>query len=136
MAKLCGRSDDYGRGNHLKNAQYPDMRLYQEIIFLQHYYDGKWIVENVISYYIPLIEPQQLGRHYFWSNFTIEHKEFKKDSIRITGGINPPEWTQIKHLQERHEIILPEDAPNKRLLLRNCVNPEVGKYILEQAFNK
>ncbi len=34
---------------------YPDMKLYQEIIFLKHYFDGKYVVENVIPYYDPLI---------------------------------------------------------------------------------
>lgn len=113
-------------------AKFPDMKLYEEILFLQGYFKGKWVVENVISWYEPLIKPTFLQRHYFWSNFEIPFKEFKKDSIRITGGRNLPEWTQIKHLQERHQIILPENAPNKRLLLRNCVNPEVGEYILNQ----
>src|SRR5690606_22322754 len=36
---------------------YPDMKLYQEIIFLQYNFDGKWVVENVNPYYKPLIEP-------------------------------------------------------------------------------
>jgi len=48
---------------------YPDMILYQEILFLQHYFKGKYCVENVISYYEPLIKPQELSSHYFWSNF-------------------------------------------------------------------
>jgi len=113
---------------------FPDMKLYEEILFLQGYCKGKWCVENVISWYEPLIKPQKLQRHYFWSNFEIPEKEFEKDSIRITGGRNSPEWVQIKHLQERHKITLPENAPNKRTLLRNCVSPEVGKYILDLLF--
>ena len=35
--------------------EYPDMRLYQEIILLMHFYKGKYCIENVISYYEPLI---------------------------------------------------------------------------------
>lgn len=46
----------------------PDMDLYSIIIFLQHFYEGIWVVENVISYYNPLIKPQVLDNHYFWSN--------------------------------------------------------------------
>ena len=113
-------------------AIYPDMKLYEEILFLQGYFKGKYVIENVMSWYKPLIEPQILQRHYFWANFEIPEKKFEKDGIRITGGRNKPEWTQIKHLEERHGIKLPEKAPNKRTLLRNCVNPKVGKYILEQ----
>ena len=45
-------------------AIYPDMKLYQEILFLQHYYKtGKFVVENVIPYYEPLISAQKRGRH-------------------------------------------------------------------------
>jgi DNA (cytosine-5)-methyltransferase 1 len=37
-------------------AIYPDLKLYEEILFLQHYYrTGKYVVENVIAYYEPLI---------------------------------------------------------------------------------
>ena len=114
-------------------AIYPDMKLYEEILFLQGYFSGNWVVENVKSWYKPLIEPQVLQRHYFWSNKQIPEPNipFKKDQIRITGGKNIKEWVQVKQLQENHGIILPKDAPNKRTLLRNCVSPEVGKYILE-----
>ena len=111
---------------------YPDMKLYEEILLLQGYFKGNWVVENVKSWYKPLIKPQILQRHYFWSNKIISPKEFPKDQIRITGGRNIAEWVQIKQLSERHQIVLPENAPNKRTLLRNCVSPELGKYILEQ----
>jgi DNA (cytosine-5)-methyltransferase 1 len=37
------------------NPIYPDMTLYQEIIFLDNYYKGKYVVENVIPFYEPLI---------------------------------------------------------------------------------
>jgi DNA (cytosine-5)-methyltransferase 1 len=45
--------------------KYPDMTLYQEIIFLQYYYTGKFVVENVIPYYEPLIQAQKRGRHLY-----------------------------------------------------------------------
>ena len=35
------------------NIRYPDMSLWQEIVFLQKWFKGKWIVENVKSYYPP-----------------------------------------------------------------------------------
>ena len=38
------------RMNH-KVKIYPDMSLYQEIIFLQKFFKGKWVVENVIPCY-------------------------------------------------------------------------------------
>lgn len=54
-----------------KRSRYPDMKLYQEIIFLNQFCKGKFCVENVIGYYEPLIKPTKIGRHYLWSNFNI-----------------------------------------------------------------
>jgi len=107
-------------------ATYPDMRLYQEIIFLQKHFKGKWVVENVKPYYEPLINPSAiLQRHYFWANFEIPIKEFKTDKIRTA---------QIKDLEKQHGYDLSKyKISNKRQTLRNCVLPEVGLHILESA---
>ena len=52
-----------------RTPEYPDMKLYQEILFLQRWAPGAWVVENVKPYYKPLIEPAgDIGRHLFWSN--------------------------------------------------------------------
>lgn len=68
---------------------FPDMKLYEEIIFLKHYYDGLWAVENVKPYYEPLIAPTiTLQRHLFWSNFEIEHKDFGAKKIRSKNKIS------------------------------------------------
>ena len=103
--------------------EYPDMRLYQEIIFLQNNFKGKWLVENVRPYYKPLIMPTiELQRHLFWSNFEIKHADFKKEKIRTF---------QIKDLEEIHGFKLSGyNLPNKRQVLRNCVLPELGSHIL------
>jgi DNA (cytosine-5)-methyltransferase 1 len=102
---------------------YPDMRLYEEIIFLDGYFDGYYCVENVIPYYEPLIEPQKIGRHCFWANFDIPNKKFESRGSFDTGkglaeklGYDISNWKGIK---------------DKRLLLRNCVEPEIGEYILK-----
>jgi DNA (cytosine-5)-methyltransferase 1 len=106
-------------------AVYPDMKLYQEIIFLQANFKGKWIVENVKPYYEPLIKPSFiLQRHLFWSNFTVSPKEFAKDNIRSA---------QIPDLQKKYGFDLKDyKLKNKRQVLRNCVEPEVGKHIINQ----
>ena len=105
---------------------YPDMRLYQEIIFLNANAKCKFVVENVKPYYTPLIEPSKtLQRHNFWSNFDIKDKEFKKSNIRKE---------QIPDLQQRHGFDLSKiKLKNKRQVLRNCVESEVGKHILDCA---
>lgn len=110
-------------------AVYPDMKLYQEIIFLQSNFKGKWVVENVNPYYQPLIEPNViLDRHLFWCNFDIEKAEFVRPKLRAA---------QIPQLQEAYGYDLTGyKLPNKRQVLRNCVLPEVGKHILDNAFRK
>ncbi|WP_163579082.1 DNA cytosine methyltransferase [Gracilibacillus saliphilus] len=102
---------------------YPDMKLYEEIIFLQNNFEGKYVVENVRPYYKTLIEPSiELDRHLFWSNVAIEPKEFERPKLRSA---------QIPQLQEFLGYDLSGyKLPNKRQVLRNCVQPDVGKYIL------
>jgi len=106
-------------------AVYPEMNLYQEILFLQYNFKGNWVVENVKPYYKPLIEPTfVLDRHLFWSNKKIEKKEFKKDNIRKS---------QIPQLQEKYGYDLSKyKLKNKRQVLRNCVEPEIGEYVLSK----
>ena len=106
--------------------KYPDMSLYQQIIFLDTHYEGKWVVENVKPYYEPLITPYtELQRHLFSSNYTITDKQFKQDVIRKA---------QIPQLSELHGFDLSKyKLANKRQVLRNCVNPELGLHVLECA---
>lgn len=134
--------------NHFLKGQgiyrYPDMKLQQEIIFLKHFFKGKYVVENVKSYYEPIIEPQVVGRHYFWANFLIPDK--KIDYVQIgTMNRNASKSAQRKAIIREAQI--PElidlhgldmtgiKLKNKRQILRNCVLPEVGKYILDLAIN-
>lgn len=121
----CPSHSRLGIANVKRKKVYPDMKLYEEILFLKHYYKGKYVVENVISYYDPLIKPINLNRHYYWTNFNIEQKEFPKektctlkDRERLTEifGINIDKYTGI----------------DKRKCLRNCVHPEAGLHIINQ----
>jgi DNA (cytosine-5)-methyltransferase 1 len=100
----------------------PDMTLYSQIVFLQHYAKGAWVVENVKPYYEPLIKPTvELQRHLFWSNFHITAREFERADIRHKNKISD---------FEGYEIVAASKIPNKRQALRNCVNPEVGAHII------
>jgi len=93
-------------------AKYPDMKLYEEIILLKHFCKSKWVVENVKSYYEPLIRPQESGRHYFWANFRIGYIELPPLEIRKTH--NKEERNMINHelglhiLNESKRDIQPE----------------------------
>ena len=110
------------------DAKYPDMKLYEEILLLDYWYKGLWVVENTIPYYPPLVKGTKMGGHIWWSNFNI-------DSIEV-GNRNHRGGT-VESLQERKQIDLSEyDIGNKRQILRNCVEPELGKHILDCATNK
>lgn len=105
----------------------PDMRLYSIIIFLQTWFKGKWVVENVKSYYKPLIKPIEVGRHYIWSNFFIKPIKQKEAEIRTNGSI---EWVcNMKEMD--YEYFKNIKIKNKRKIIRNCVKPKIGKYILD-----
>lgn len=107
-------------------AVMPDMSLWQEVIFLNNHAPKYWVVENVKPYYKPLIEPTVvLERHLFWTNFEIADKEFTKDVIRKA---------QIPQLQAKYGYDLSGyKVKNKRQVLRNCVEPEIGLHILEEV---
>ena len=109
MRKICATKKRKDGTTYEQNKPvFPSMVLYEEIIFLQYYFKGIYVVENVVPYYEPLIEPQKLGRHCFWSNIKLPNKKFEPRG----------------HFDDLN-------GTNKRLLLRNCVEPEVGKYIME-----
>jgi DNA (cytosine-5)-methyltransferase 1 len=102
---------------------YPDMKLYQEIIFLQHNSEALWLVENVIPYYEPLIAGKKINRHLYWSNFEIPNLPKVNEKIRSN---------QIPGLQELHGFDLSNyKLSNKRQILRNCVYPKTGLEILK-----
>ena len=111
-------------GEMLYRPKYPDMKLYEEILLLKHYFRGKWVVENVISFYKPMINPVEVASHYFWCNFFV--KPTKRVSRDHSGG--------IEALQERKQFnISSYSGIDKIKTLRNCVEPEVGKYIMDFA---
>ena len=111
--------------NRGTKAVYPDMKLYEEILFLEWYYKGNWVVENTRGFYEPLIPPRFIGSHYFWSNFYIE--DIKTDNRNHRDGT-------VESLQSRKQIDLSKyNIINKRQILRNCVEPELGLHIINQS---
>jgi DNA (cytosine-5)-methyltransferase 1 len=122
--------------NKYLNAQgcirYPDMALYQEIIFLQHFFKGKYCVENVKSYYRPLIDPQEMDRHYYWANFVIPKFELKR-TFNYTNGRECSRRTPKEHIKDLQDF-LGIDCDNVKML-HNCVHPKLGLHIFNSAFN-
>ena len=113
-----------------QKPRFPDMKLYEEIIMLSNnWYKGKWCIENVIPYYNPLVAPTvEIDRHLFWSNFNIPKIEVEKEkAIAHQTGTNGRYGFNLKGVSIKHD---------KRQILRNLVNPEVGEYILDRAMDK
>ena len=111
------------------DAIYPDMMLYQEILFLQHYFKGKYVVENVIPYYTPLIEAQKKGRHLYWCNFILPN-DLGDRQIQIGAGKN-----ELNRLCEFHDYDFTKYNGEQSLIkmARNLVDYESGKTILDTA---
>jgi DNA (cytosine-5)-methyltransferase 1 len=109
--------------------RYPDMALYQEILFLKQFCKTRWLVENVEPYYKPLVHPTTyFDRHFFWSNFPIP---ILKTSRNFSVTDVPHE-----RLAEFYDIQLPTSIKNRKLqrnVLRNCVDPKVGLHVFNAA---
>ena len=107
------------------NAVYADMSLYQVILFLKHNNpnDFKWVVENVIPYYRPVIkEDVAIDRHLYWCNFNISVIDVVKDTI-----IEKTVHSDCDFYLGGYGI------SNKQQVIRNQVNYETGKHILDCA---
>ena len=129
LKRLIMQSNRYKR----KKYEYFDMKLWQEIILLKHFAPKnlKWIIENVKTYYKPLIPPNAIvGRHYFWSNFYIKSTNFKSQKP-IIDRINAKDEVFGFKLK-KGEI----KGMRRKQALANLVNPKIGKYVLDFALQE
>jgi len=126
------RARYWGFGANGKKPMYPDMKLYQEIIFLQHHFKGKYVVENVIPYYEPLIPSQKRGRHLYWTNFILP-KNLSTRSKKLKENTTNSE--SLNHYNKYHDFDFTKYKGNQLILkiARNLVDYEAGKTILETA---
>ena len=135
MHLLSAKSDT--KQNKNREASYPDMKLYQEIIFLRNFFDGDWVVENVDPYYKPLIKPQQCGRHRIWSNFAVPDIEVPRD-FHLTGASTAPKIEKLENwlgISPSKSIYL-EGSHDSGQVLRNAVHPKIGEAILKSRSTK
>ena len=111
-----------------EKLKYPDMTLYQEIIWLQTFFKGKWCIENVIPYYEPLIQPTfKIDRHYFWASDFIMCPQFYDNYTLMRYDVKAMANAYGYDLE-----ILKSCGVECRLVLRNLVVPEIGKQIFER----
>lgn len=104
----------------------PDMSLYAEIVFLSTYARARWIVENVRPYYTPLVPPTAiLSRHLFWSNVALPPFRAAPTGLRTKNKIGDfPDAALLRGTA----------IPNKRQVLRNCVDPALGLHCWSAVF--
>ena len=114
------------KDNYKKN--YPDMKLYQEIIFLDNYFDGKYVVENVVPYYKPLITGIKRDRHLYWTNFNLPNNVGRKSIDNFSK-------TDVESLSKYHDYNFRKYKGTQSIgkIARNLVDYEAGKTIFETA---
>jgi len=113
-----------------REMKYPDMKLYEEIIFLEHYFNGKYVVENVIPFYTPLISAKERNRHLYWTNFNLPNtvSDRKNPDLSRTKNL-------IYALSKFHEYDFTKykGKQSRQKMARNLVDYEAGKTIFETA---
>jgi len=109
---------------------YPDLKLYEEILFLQNYYKGKFCVENVIPYYEPLIPAKKVGRHLYWTNFKLPNNLNERNSSNM-------EYMKLDQWCEFHNYNFKNYKGKQSVMkiARNLVDYEAGKTIFDLARN-
>jgi len=122
------RKINTGEGKRKSKASFPDMKLYEEIIFLDNFFDGKYCIENVIPYYEPLIPAKKRGRHLYWTNFNLPGDLGDR---KIDNFI----YAKTKELCEFHKIDISSYKGEQRMdkIARNLVDYEAGKTIFDTA---
>lgn len=130
----------HSRANSFLHAQgvvrYPDMKLWQEIIFLNTWHKGKWVVENVKPYYSNFARignPQVRGRHWFWANFAIPHGLESVKIGRMAKLKNSERGDGCHKLNALGFDLSKYSGIQKEKPLRNCVTPEIGLAIFQAA---
>jgi DNA (cytosine-5)-methyltransferase 1 len=122
------RKTNTGEGERKSKATYPDMKLYQEIILLKHFFKGKYCVENVIPFYEPLIVAKKRDRHLYWTNFNLPNNLNGRSASNFIHS-------KVSELSKFHDFDFTkykgEQAMNK--MARNLVDYEAGRTILETA---
>lgn len=123
------------RSGRNRRPRYPDMRLYEEILFLEHNFDGSWCVENVVPYYKPMLNPYRAGRHLFWSNLDLGGLQVPKydgdfiNTTSVEGSERLKEWLGISY--DGNVYYGDNHCPSQ--VLRNCVHPVVGEQIMKRV---
>jgi len=119
---------------------YPDLKLYEEVLLLDNYFDGKYVVENVVPFYEPLIPAQKRGRHLYWTNFILPN-QLNERKVLIGSSKKGAKTNEVNHefkaLCVFHDYDFRQYKGEQRVdkMARNLVDYEAGRTILETALN-
>lgn len=115
------------KSNH--KPVYPDFKLYEEVVFLDNYYKGKYVVENVIPFYEPLIHAKKRGRHLYWTNFNLPSDLGERKSVSMESKNEVKQWCKF------HDYDFYKYKGKQRIdkIARNLVDYEAGRTIFETA---
>ena len=122
------RKTNTGEGERKTKATYPDMKLYQEILLLEHFFKGKYCIENVIPYYKPLIPAQKRDRHLYWCNFQLPGVLSNRKAENFI-------YAKVSELSKFHDFDFTKYKGNQRVdkMARNLVDYEAGLTIFNTA---
>jgi DNA (cytosine-5)-methyltransferase 1 len=124
------RARYWAYGANGKNPVYPNMKLYEEVIFLDYHFKGKYVVENVIPYYEPMLNPLKRHRHLYWCNFKLPQKLSSRDN---SGSLNQKGVIQDLIDFHNYDFRKYKGKQNALKIARNLVDYEAGKTILDTA---
>ena len=121
----------WGFGKNGLHPIYPDMKLYEEIIFLEYHFSGKYCIENVNPYYQPMLNPQVRDRHTYWCNFKLPLILSNRNDTALVQA------SRMQDLCDFHDYDFRKYKGNQRLLkiARNLVDYEAGLTIFNTARN-
>jgi len=136
------RKTNTGEGERKSKATYPDMKLYQEILLLEHFFEGKYVVENVIPFYEPLIPAKKRDRHLYWTNFNLpsnlngrKASNFIYSKVSDLSKFHAYDFNKLKQFDKFVSTGHNKNKDSIRIekIARNLVDYEAGRTILETA---
>jgi DNA (cytosine-5)-methyltransferase 1 len=132
----CPTHSRMAKATRHKLRRYPDLKLYEEILFLRHFFKGQWVVENVVPFYEYLLPASVRGRHAYWSSGFVSHYT----EPTPPNFINLANLAGKKRLMDWLGIHFPENiyingnhCPAQ--ILRNCVHPNEVEAIFQEIMD-
>lgn len=134
------RKTNTGEGERKSKATYPDMKLYEEILLLKHFFKGKYCVENVIPYYELIVPANKRGRHLYWTNFNLPNdlgdrrkdKFIQDSSVKELSKFHDYDFNKLA-ISEKFVYTSHSGGIRIDKIARNLVDYEAGKTIFETA---